>query len=136
MLKLKNIKDLKSVPTPFWYYDMDLFRRTIDEAARLSAETGVLIHYSIKANAEPRLVDYIAAAGLGADCVSGNEVLYALDHGFPAEKIVFAGVGKTDKELTDALKAGIGSFNSESTGTRATVEIPFPPAQQQERPAT
>ena len=44
MLKLKNIKDLKSVPTPFWYYDMDLFRRTIDEAARLSAETGVLIH--------------------------------------------------------------------------------------------
>ena len=122
MLKLKNIKDLKSVPTPFWYYDMDLFRRTIDEAARLSAETGVLIHYSIKANAEPRLVDYIAAAGLGADCVSGNEVLYALDHGFPAEKIVFAGVGKTDKELTDALKAGIGSFNSESIEELQTLE--------------
>ena len=122
MLKLKNIKDLKSVPTPFWYYDMDLFRRTIDEAARLSAETGVLIHYSIKANAEPRLIDYIAAAGLGADCVSGNEVLYALDHGFPAEKIVFAGVGKTDKELTDALKAGIGSFNSESIEELQTLE--------------
>lgn len=122
MLKLKNIKDLKSVPTPFWYYDMDLFRRTIDEAVRLSAETGVLIHYSIKANAEPRLVDYIAAAGLGADCVSGNEVLYALDHGFPAEKIVFAGVGKTDKELTDALKAGIGSFNSESIEELQTLE--------------
>ena len=122
MLKLKNIKDLKSVPTPFWYYDMDLFRRTIDEAVRLSAETGVLIHYSIKANAEPRLVDYIAEAGLGADCVSGNEVLYALDHGFAPEKIVFAGVGKTDKELTDALKAGIGSFNSESIEELQTLE--------------
>ena len=122
MLKLKNIKDLKTVQTPFWYYDMDLFRRTIDTVAAQSAEYGVLVHYSIKANAEPRLVDYIAAAGLGADCVSGNEVLYALEHGFPAEKIVFAGVGKTDQELTDALKAGIGSFNSESIEELETLE--------------
>ena len=122
MLKLKNIKDLKTVPTPFWYYDMDLFRRTIDTAAALSAEHGVLVHYSIKANAEPRLVDYIAAAGLGADCVSGNEVLYAIEHGFPAEKVVFAGVGKTDKELSDALRVGIGSFNSESIEELETLE--------------
>ena len=122
MLKLKNIRDLKTVPTPFWYYDMDLFRRTIDTAAALSAEYGVLVHYSIKANAEPRLVDYLAAAGLGADCVSGNEVLYAVAHGFPAEKIVFAGVGKTDKELSDALRVGIGSFNSESIEELETLE--------------
>ena len=122
MLKLKNIKDLKTVQTPFWYYDMDLFRRTIDTVAAQSAEYGVLVHYSIKANAEPRLVDYIAEAGLGADCVSGNEVLYALEHGFPAEKIVFAGVGKTDEELRDALCAGIGSFNSESIEEPETLE--------------
>ena len=122
MLKLKNIRDLKTVPTPFWYYDMDLFRRTIDTAAALSAEYGVLVHYSIKANAEPRLVDYIAAAGLGADCVSGNEVLYAVAHGFPADKIVFAGVGKTDNELSDALRVGIGSFNSESIEELETLE--------------
>ena len=72
MLKLKNVPDLRKVPTPFWYYDMDLFRRTIDTVAALSQEYGVIVHYSIKANAEPRLVDYIAAAGLGADCVSGR----------------------------------------------------------------
>ena len=114
MLKIKNIPDLKEARTPFWYYDMELFRRTVDEAAALSREYGIEIHYSIKANSEPRIVEYIRTAGLGVDCVSGNEVMFSLKHGFDPAKIVFAGVGKTDRELTDALKAGIGSFNCES----------------------
>lgn len=111
MLKIRN---LDSLQTPFWYYDMDLFRRTVDEAVRASEKYDIHIHYSIKANSEPRLLSYMREKGLGVDCVSGNEVAYALEQGFEASKIVFAGVGKTDAELIVGLRAGIASFNCES----------------------
>lgn len=111
MLKISN---LRSLQTPFWYYDMDLFRRTVDEAVRASEKYGIHIHYSIKANSEPRLLAYMLKKGLGVDCVSGNEVAFALEQGFDPSKIVFAGVGKTDAELLVGLRAGIASFNCES----------------------
>ena len=111
MLKISN---LSSHETPFWYYDMDLFRRTVDEAARAAEKWGIVVHYSIKANSEPRLLAYIRRRGFGVDCVSGNELAFALEQGFDPSKIVFAGVGKTDEELLIGLRAGIASFNCES----------------------
>ena len=114
MLDFNSIEQLDKVATPFWYYDMDLFRRTVDHVAELSAEHGIKVHYAVKANVERRLLEYISGKGFGADCVSGNEVLHAHSCGFPAGKIVYAGVGKSDKEIYQALQLGIEAFNCES----------------------
>lgn len=93
---------------------MDLFHKTIDYVAGLAKEHDIKVHYAVKANVERRLLEYISSKGFGADCVSGNEVLHAHDCGFPADQIVYAGVGKTDKEIYNALKLGIEAFNCES----------------------
>ena len=114
MLDIKTIDKLENISTPFYYYDIDLFRRTIDCAAEIARKYNIKIHYAVKANVERRLLEEISAKGFGADCVSGNEVLHAHSCGFPAEKIVFAGVGKSDKEIYNALKLGIEAFNCES----------------------
>ena len=114
MLDINTIEKLENIATPFYYYDMDLFRRTVDHAAALAEKYNVRIHYAVKANVERRLLEEISSKGFGADCVSGNEVLHAHSCGFPAEKIVFAGVGKSDKEIFNALQLGIEAFNCES----------------------
>ena len=114
MLDINTIEKLDRVATPFYYYDMDLFRKTVDHVAVLAQEHNIKVHYAVKANVERRLLEYISSKGFGADCVSGNEVLHAHDCGFPAGQIVYAGVGKTDKEIYNALKLGIEAFNCES----------------------
>lgn len=114
MLRLKDARKVQALGTPLWYYDMDLFRATVAEAARAAGKHGVIIHYSIKANSEPRLLEELRKAGLGIDCVSGNEVRYSIEHGFDPSCITFAGVGKTDAELMYAMRVGVGSFNCES----------------------
>ena len=65
------------------------------------------VHYAIKANANPKVLNIICQAGLGADCVSGGEILASLNAGFPSNKIVFAGVGKNDKEIKLGLAKNI-----------------------------
>ena len=114
MLDNNIIDRLDRIATPFYYYDMDLFRRTVDHVAELAAAHDIKVHYAIKANAEKPLLEYISSKGFGADCVSGNEVLHAHKCGFPAKKIVYAGVGKSDKEIYQALMLGIEAFNCES----------------------
>ena len=114
MLDFNTIDRLDKISTPFYYYDMELFRRTVDHVAELAEQHGIRVHYAVKANVERRLLEYISSKGFGADCVSGNEVLHAHSCGFPAEKIVYAGVGKSDKEIYEALKLGIEAFNCES----------------------
>ena len=114
MLDINTIERLDRVATPFYYYDMDLFHKTVDYVAVLAQEHKIKVHYAVKANVERRLLEYISSKGFGADCVSGNEVLHAHDCGFPADQIVYAGVGKTDKEIYNALKLGIEAFNCES----------------------
>ena len=114
MLDINTIERLDKIATPFYYYDMDLFRKTVDYAAEMAGKYGIKIHYAVKANVERRLLEYISGKGFGADCVSGNEVLHAHDCGFPGDKIVYAGVGKSDKEIYNALKTGIEAFNCES----------------------
>ena len=106
---------LKSASTPIYYYDVALLRRTIEALlAAASIDHRFKVHYAIKANARPEILSIISAAGLGADCVSGGEIKAAVKAGFPAEKIVFAGVGKTDKEIKLGLSHDIECFNVES----------------------
>ena len=114
MLDFNTIEQFDHIATPFYYYDMDLFHKTVDHVAELASAYGIKVHYAIKANVEKRLLEYISSKGFGADCVSGNEVLHAHDCGFPADKIVYAGVGKSDKEIYNALTLGIEAFNCES----------------------
>ena len=110
----KYIGRLQELPTPFYFYDKDLLRSTLATAVSEASRYGYRIHYALKANFDPRIVETIRQAGLGADCVSGNEVRAAIEAGFPAEGIVFAGVGKTDREIEYALGQDIFSFNCES----------------------
>ena len=109
------IEKFKAIRTPFYYYDMELLRQTLrtinEEAAR---HEGFCVHYAVKANANHKVLSAIRQAGLGADCVSGGEIAAALKAGFPANKIVYAGVGKSDWEINLGLEAGIQCFNVES----------------------
>ena len=114
MLELKEFEKFEELQTPFWYYDLDLLRRTADEVAKYSRKYGIGVNYALKANIEPRILQIISSKGVGADCVSGNEVIYAVEHGFRPETVVFAGVGKTDREISRAIDLGIGCFNVES----------------------
>ncbi|MDE6872163.1 MAG: diaminopimelate decarboxylase [Bacteroidales bacterium] len=114
MFDVNRIEFFEQVETPFYFYDMDLLRSTVEKVAALSAEYGITVHYAVKANVERRILEYISSMGFGADCVSGNEVMHACSCRFPAEKIVFAGVGKSDREIAEAIKAGVGMFNCES----------------------
>ncbi len=114
MFRSSVISLFREKETPFYYYDMELLGKTL-EAAAIAADTyGFHIHYALKANFNHRILQRIREAGFGADCVSGNEVKTAIQTGFPAEKIVFAGVGKADKEILTALEHDIMSFNVES----------------------
>jgi diaminopimelate decarboxylase len=101
--------------TPFYYYDTELLRKTLqtinDEAGK---HEGFVVHYAVKANANPQLLRIIRQAGLGADCVSGGEIEASIKAGFPASKIVFAGVGKSDWEINLGLDNDIFCFNVES----------------------
>ncbi len=109
------VEELQKIETPFYYYDTDLLRKTLrtvqQEAGR---HPGFVVHYAIKANANPKVLNVICQSGLGADCVSGGEIRAALNAGFPASKIVYAGVGKSDWEIDLGLSKGISCFNVES----------------------
>ena len=72
------------------------------------------MHYAVKANANPKLLRIIREAGMGADCVSGGEIEASVKAGFPASKIVFAGVGKSDWEINIGIDNDIFCFNVES----------------------
>ncbi len=101
--------------TPFYYYDTALLQETLDAVrSALRDRPSWEVHYAVKANRNPVLLARIASAGLGADCVSGGEIQAALDAGFPASGIVFAGVGKADWEIRLGLSRGICRFNVES----------------------
>ncbi len=109
------IDKFKETDTPFYYYDTDLLRTTLREINKEAGKhEGFHVHYAIKANANPKLLNIICQAGLGADCVSGGEIMAAVNAGFPGNKIVFAGVGKSDKEINIGIDKDIFCFNVES----------------------
>lgn len=109
------VEKFNAIRTPFYYYDTALLQTTLDtiktEAGR---HEGYKVHYAVKANANHKLLAQICRAGLGADCVSGGEIKAALEAGFPADEIVYAGVGKSDWEINLGLDSGIFCFNVES----------------------
>jgi len=108
------VEKFSKLETPFYWYDMELLRKTLDIIKNECHNKPFHVHYAIKANANPRILKEIASYGFGADCVSGNEILRALECGFTPDKIVFAGVGKTDKEINIGLDHNIFCFNVES----------------------
>jgi diaminopimelate decarboxylase len=114
MFNNKVIDRFQNLETPFYYYDLDLLRSTLAACSEASGKYGFHVHYAMKANFDSKVVSTIQSYGFGADCVSGNEVLSAIKHGFSKDKVVFAGVGKSDKEINAALDADIFCFNVES----------------------
>ena len=114
MLRIEDYASFRRVATPFYYYDIDLFQRTADKVAKLSKDYGIHVHYSLKANSDMRLNDILSSRGIGADCVSGDEIDFAVSCGYDPKKIFFAGVAKSDKEICQAFQVGIGAFVVES----------------------
>lgn len=109
------VERFQNIRTPFYYYDTDLLRQTLQAInSEASKHEGWHVHYAIKANANPTLLRIIRAAGLGADCVSGGEIEACIKAGFPSSKIVYAGVGKSDWEINLGLDNEIFCFNVES----------------------
>ena len=109
------IDSFQDIATPFYYYDTEILRSTLRAInAEVAKHEGFVVHYAIKANANPKVLNLIALSGLGADCVSGGEIQASLSSGFSPHKIVYAGVGKSDWEIRLGLKAGIFCFNVES----------------------
>lgn len=100
--------------TPFYYYDLNVLEDTLDAAYAASSKRGFHVHFALKSNFNSRLLEMIQSKGFGADCVSGNEVQQAINAGFDAKMITFAGVGKSDKEINLALAHDIFAFNVES----------------------
>lgn len=108
------IEEFSSLKTPFYFYDLRLLERTVKEIRRTARDPRFKVHYAIKANANPGILRTIQAAGFGVDCVSGWEIEAAIEAGFRGDRIVFAGVGKSDPEIRSALEADIECFNVES----------------------
>ena len=114
MIDKNTIEKFRDLPTPFYYYDLDVLNRTLSELKKEADNSGFKVHYAVKANANPRILQIIASYGFGADCVSWNEIAAAISAGFSPQNIVFAGVGKSDREIDEAIKAEIFCFNCES----------------------
>lgn len=109
------VDKFRQMETPFYYYDVNLLRETL-RTIRTEADkyNKFCVHYAVKANANPKVLSIIRENGLGADCVSGGEISAAIKAGFPTNKIVYAGVGKTDREINLGLDNDIFCFNVES----------------------
>ena len=108
------VSTFRKYKTPFYWYNMQLLDNTLALIKSESEKYGFHIHYAVKANANLPILRKIQGYGFGADCVSGNEVLHSLEAGFSSQDIVFAGVGKSDEEITIGLENDIFSFNAES----------------------
>ncbi len=108
------IKKIRSLKTPFYFYDVELLAKTLDELKSQSSKRNYFVHYAVKANANRRILELINNYGFGADCVSGNEILRSIECGFKGRDIAFAGVGKSDEEILIGLKNNIFTFNVES----------------------
>lgn len=114
MIQPQTISQLRELETPFYFYDLDLLRKTLEKVDQESNKDGCHVHYAVKANANDAVLKTIFASGFGADCVSGNEISKAVEMGVSESQIAFAGVGKTDKGIAIALENNTFSFNVES----------------------
>ena len=114
MKQIFPTEKFKSLTTPFYYYDVAILNHTLHALKKEADKYNYHIHYAVKANANSHILSLIREYGVGADCVSGGEIQASLNAGFPADKIVFAGVGKADWEINLGLDNDIFCFNTES----------------------
>lgn len=114
MYNSEIIQNFKSIATPFYCYDLGLLKRTAQIVSNEAKKYDYHVHYAMKANCDDKVLKVLSDAGFGADCVSGNEVHKAIECGFDAQGITFAGVGKTDEEINLGLLHNIFCFNCES----------------------
>jgi len=114
MFSQQRIAQLQNHPTPFYMYDLSLLDKTLSAMKSASSKYNFHVHYALKANSNREILERICKSGMGADCVSGNEIKRALECGFSSSEIVFAGVGKSDVEIRFALANDIFCFNCES----------------------
>lgn len=110
-----RIDILRRFPTPYYYYDRQLLRSTLDAVRAALPDDRYKVHFAIKACSNPDVMREIAGAQFGADCVSGGEILVARAAGIPMDRTVYAGVGKRDDEIRQGLLLGIECFNVESS---------------------
>ncbi len=114
MFSDKDIAHFSNLETPFYYYDLQLLQDTLKACNDAASTYNFHVHYAMKANFNDKVLKHIKQTGFGADCVSGGEVKKAIETGFTKDKIVFAGVGKSDREINYALDQDIFCFNVES----------------------
>ena len=108
------IDTFNKATTPFYAYDLNRLQNTLNTCKEEASKYNFHVHYALKANSNPRVLQLISGLGFGADCVSGNEVKAAVHNGFSKTDVVFAGVGKSDDEINAALDLDIACFNVES----------------------
>jgi diaminopimelate decarboxylase len=109
--------------TPLYVYDFDYIKAQYESLKNAFKARKSLISYAIKANSNLSVIKYLANLGSGADCVSIGEVKRALIAGVPKYKIIFSGVGKSDDEITQAIKEDILMINVESEAELDRVEL-------------
>jgi len=102
------------VGTPVYIYSKATFEDHLRKIQEAYSELDTTVCYSVKACGNINILRFLAEAGSGFDIVSGGELYRALQAGGHPSKVVYAGVGKTDAEIIEALNAGIGYFNIES----------------------
>ncbi len=109
-----DLTQFTNIETPFYYYDLNLLQQTLEACKSAANVYDFHVHYAMKANFNQRILACVKKNDFGADCVSYGEVKKALELGFSNKKIVFAGVGKSDCEINNALDDDIFCFNVES----------------------
>ncbi len=109
------IPDIASeVGTPFYVYSTATLTRHFKLFDEALAPLEHLVCYAMKANSNQAVLRLMASLGAGVDVVSGGEYRRAKAAGFPGERIVFSGIGKTAEEMELAIQSGIRQFNLES----------------------
>lgn len=114
MFSPEIIAQFSNTPTPFYHYDLNVLEQTLAALKNEASQYNYHVHYALKANSNNTILKTIRDFGLGADCVSGNEILKAVECGYDNSKIAFAGVGKSDQEINIGLDNNIFCFNCES----------------------
>ncbi len=123
MFSPEIIERFNNTPTPFYYYDLELLKDTLMIVKEESGKYNYHVHYALKANSNVEILETVQSYGLGADCVSGNEITRAIESGFSSEKIAFAGVGKSDEEINTGLENDIFCFNCESIPELVVIDV-------------
>ena len=117
------LNKLERIRTPYYYYDIALLEDHILTALNAAKKYNYTIHYAMKANHHPRILQAMKAVDFGVDCVSENELLEALNENFDPTKILLAGVGKTDREIELSIKNSIGAIHAESIEELEVIEV-------------